>query len=162
MDPYYLTHKAQSIGYNPEIILAGRRLNDSMGIYAASQLVKEMIRRRIHVDGARVLIMGLSFKENCPDLRNTRVIDIYKELQSYNVEVDVYDPWVNSDSAFHEYRLRTLAIPRISAYDGIIVAVAHNQFRKMGAEQIRRLGKADHVLFDLKNMFRKEESDIRL
>lgn len=163
VDPYYLTHKAQSVGYHPEIILAGRRLNDAMGSYVASQLIKAMTRKRIHVDGARVLILGFAFKENCPDLRNTRIIDIVRELQDYNVDVDVYDPWVNANEAFHEYGIRPIATVEEDTYDAVIVAVAHKQFSKMGASAIRRVGKLEsHVLYDLKHAFTAAESDIRL
>ena len=162
VDPYYLTHKAQAIGYNPEIILAGRRLNDSMGEYVVTQLVKTMIKKRIQVEGARVLILGLSFKENCPDVRNTKVIDIVHELQEYNIEVDVYDPWVNSASAQHEYDITPIDKPVADQYDGVILAVAHKQFIDMGIENIRALGKDDHVLYDLKYVFAKEDTDIRL
>lgn len=162
VDPYYLTHKAQSIGYHPEIILAGRRLNDSMGAYVVSQLVKTMVKRRIHVDGARVLILGLTFKENCPDLRNTRVVDILKELADYNIQVDVYDPWVDVQEARHEYGLTPVAVPPTGAYDGIILAVAHQQFKALGAEKIRAFGKPEHVLYDLKYLLTAEESDLRL
>lgn len=162
VDPYYLTHKAQSIGYHPEIILAGRRLNDSMGAYVVSQLVKVMLKRRIHVDGARVLVMGLTFKENCPDLRNTKVIDIIRELAEYNITVDVYDPWVSAAAAMHEYAIAPIPEPAIKAYDGIILAVAHREFITMGAESIRSLGKAEHVLYDLKYLLSAEQSDLRL
>ena len=162
VDPYYLTHKAQAIGYNPEIILAGRRLNDSMGEYVVTQLVKTMIKKRIHVDGAKVLILGLSFKENCPDVRNTKVIDIVHELQEYNIAVDVYDPWVNPTAAQREYNITLIREPLTSQYDGIILAVAHHQFIEMGIEHIRALGKADHVLYDLKYVFDKDSTDLRL
>lgn len=162
VDPYYLTHKAQSIGYHPEIILAGRRLNDSMGAYVVSQLVKAMLKRRIHVDGARVLVLGLTFKENCPDLRNTKVVDIVKELAEYNIHVDVYDPWVSIAEAEHEYGLTPVAEPAVDAYDGIVLAVAHNEFRALGAANIRKYGKAKHVLYDLKYLLSAEEADIRL
>ena len=162
VDPYYLTHKAESIGYHPEIILAGRRLNDSMSAYVASQLIKAMLKRRIHVDGARVLVMGLTFKENCPDLRNTKVVDIIRELADYNIQVDVYDPWVNPEEAEHEYGLKPIMMPASNTYDGIILAVAHNQFRSLGAENIRKYGKAEHVLYDLKYLLSASESDIRL
>ena len=162
VDPYYLTHKAQSIGYHPEIILAGRRLNDGMGAYVVSQLVKAMLKRRIHVDGARVLVLGLAFKENCPDLRNTRVVDIIGELAEYNIAVDVYDPWVNSTEAQHEYGITPISEPAINAYDGIVLAVAHNEFRDLGVENIRRYGKAEHVLYDLKYLLNAVESDLRL
>ena len=162
VDPYYLTHKAQSIGYHPEIILAGRRLNDSMGGYVVSQLVKAMTKQRIHVQGARVLVMGLAFKENCPDLRNTRIVDIVRELGDYNVEVDVYDPWVDADEAMHEYGLTPVAKLEEGKYDAVILAVAHNQFKAMGAEGIRKLGKSQHVLYDLKYVLSPAESDLRL
>jgi UDP-N-acetyl-D-galactosamine dehydrogenase len=162
VDPYYLTHKAQSIGYHPEIILAGRRLNDSMGGYVVSQLVKAMTKRRIQVQGSRVLVMGLTFKENCPDLRNTRVVDIVKELGEYAVEVDVYDPWVQAEEAEHEYGIRPVQTPSQGAYDGIILAVSHHQFVEMGAEAIRALGKPEHVLYDLKYALAPEASDLRL
>lgn len=162
VDPYYLTHKAQAIGYHPEIILAGRRLNDSMGAYVVSQLVKAMLKRRIHVDGAKVLVMGLTFKENCPDLRNTRVVDIVEELQEFNCSVDVYDPWVDPAEAVHEYGIEVVAEPKAQGYDAIIVAVGHNEFREMGVNAIRAFGKAEHVLYDLKYVLPRAESDIRL
>ncbi|MPS81492.1 MAG: Vi polysaccharide biosynthesis UDP-N-acetylglucosamine C-6 dehydrogenase TviB [Achromobacter sp.] len=162
VDPYYLTHKAQSIGYHPEIILAGRRLNDSMGGYVVSQLVKAMTKQRIHVQGARVLVMGLAFKENCPDLRNTRIVDIVSELRDYNVDVDVYDPWVDPEEAVHEYGLTPVAKLEEGKYDAVILAVAHNQFKAMGAEGIRKLGKPQHVLYDLKYVLSPAESDLRL
>lgn len=162
VDPYYLTHKAQAIGYHPEIILAGRRLNDGMGSYVVSQLVKAMTKKRIHVDGSRVLVLGLTFKENCPDLRNTRVIDIVRELKEYNVAVDVYDPWVDAAEAQHEYGIEPIKSPMAGTYDSIIVAVAHQQFREMGAEKIRMLGKSAHVLYDLKYILPASSSDIRL
>ena len=162
VDPYYLTHKAESIGYHPEIILAGRRLNDSMSAYVASQLIKGMLKRCIHVDGARVLIMGLTFKENCPDLRNTKVVDIVRELADYNIQIDVYDPWVSVKEAEYEYGLTPVTEPAVNAYDGIILAVAHNQFRALGAENIRKYGKDEHVLYDLKYVLSAVESDIRL
>jgi len=162
VDPYYLTHKAQAIGYHPEIILAGRRLNDSMGAYVVAQLVKAMTKRRIHVDGARILVMGLTFKENCPDLRNTRVVDIVAELQDYNCQVDVYDPWVSAEEAQHEYGITPVAQPEPKTYDGIILAVAHHQFKTMGADAIRALGKSTHVLYDLKYLLPVAASDLRL
>ncbi|CAM4278006.1 Vi polysaccharide biosynthesis UDP-N-acetylglucosamine C-6 dehydrogenase TviB [Kerstersia similis] len=162
VDPYYLTHKAQAIGYHPEIILAGRRLNDDMGRYVVSQLVKAMMKQRIQVQGARVLIMGLTFKENCPDLRNTRVVDIVKELKDYNVEVDVYDPWVDPAEAQHEYGITPVEQPAAGAYDGIILAVSHHQFVEMGAAAIRKLGKPVHVLYDLKYVLSADDADLRL
>lgn len=162
VDPYYLTHKAQAIGYHPEIILAGRRLNDSMGCYVVAQLVKAMTRRRIHVDGARVLVMGLTFKENCPDLRNTRVIDIVAELRDYHCDVDVFDPWVTVEEAEHEYGITPIATPTAGKYDAIILAVAHQQFKTMGAQAIRVLGKPNAVLYDLKYVLNASEADLRL
>ncbi|WP_300088839.1 Vi polysaccharide biosynthesis UDP-N-acetylglucosamine C-6 dehydrogenase TviB [uncultured Nitrosomonas sp.] len=162
VDPYYLTHKAQAIGHHPEIILAGRRLNDSMGTYVVAQLVKAMTRKRIQVEGARVLVMGLTFKENCPDLRNTRIVDIVAELKDYNCVVDVYDPWVSSEEAQHEYGITPVKVPGSGCYDAIILAVAHHQFREMGAASIRKLGKPDTVLYDLKYVLDPQESDLRL
>lgn len=162
VDPYYLTHKAQAIGYNPEIILAGRRLNDSMGEYVVTQLVKTMIKKRIQVEGAKVLVLGLSFKENCPDVRNTKVIDIVHELEEYNIKVDVYDPWVDKAEAEREYNVTPISKPAMNNYDGIILAVAHNEFVELGVEQIRAFGKNEHVLYDLKYVFTKEDTDIRL
>ncbi|EPV0455957.1 Vi polysaccharide biosynthesis UDP-N-acetylglucosamine C-6 dehydrogenase TviB, partial [Shigella sonnei] len=149
VDPYYLTHKAQSVGYHPEMILAGRRLNDSMGQYVVSQLVKKMLKQRIQVEGANVLVMGLTFKENCPDLRNTKVIDIISELKEYNINIDIIDPWCSTDEAQHEYGLTLCEDPKVNHYDAIIIAVAHNEFREMGESAIRALGKDEHVLFDL-------------
>lgn len=162
VDPYYLTHKAQAIGYNPEIILAGRRLNDGMGAYVVTQLVKAMLKKRIQVEDAKVLILGLSFKENCPDIRNTRIIDIVKELQEYHVNVDVYDPWVDAAEAVHEYGIQPVQMPAQGEYDAVILAVAHEQFKDMGVDAIRALGKADHVLYDLKYVLSQAESDLRL
>lgn len=162
VDPYYLTHKAQSIGYHPEIILAGRRINDGMGQYVVSQLVKAMMKKRIHIEGSRVLVMGLAFKENCPDLRNTRVVDIVNELQDYNVTVDCYDPWVNREEALHEYGIAPVEAPKAGEYDAMILAVAHQQFVDMSADAIRALGKDTHVLYDLKYALSAHASDLRL
>ena len=162
VDPYYLTHKAEAIGYHPQIILAGRRLNDSMGAYVVTQLVKTMTQRRIHVQGARVLVMGLAFKENCPDLRNTRVVDIIKELAEYDVQADVYDPWVSAEEAQHEYGITPVRYLEAAAYDAIIIAVAHDQFKAMSAEDLRALGKPRHVLYDLKYVLPAHDSDLRL
>jgi UDP-N-acetyl-D-galactosamine dehydrogenase len=162
VDPYYLTHKAEAIGYHPQIILAGRRLNDSMGAYVVTQLVKAMTKRRQQVEGSRVLIMGLTFKENCPDLRNTRVVDIVKELAEYHVQADVYDPWACSEEAQFEYGITPVSEPELGAYDAIIIAVAHHQFRTMGHTKIRALGKPDHFLYDLKYLFPASGSDLRL
>ncbi|WP_285896901.1 Vi polysaccharide biosynthesis UDP-N-acetylglucosamine C-6 dehydrogenase TviB [Polynucleobacter ibericus] len=164
VDPYYLTHKAEAIGYHPEIILAGRRLNDSMGGYVVGQLVKAMTKKRIHVDGAKVLVMGLAFKENCPDLRNTRVIDIINELKEYNCEVDVFDPWVDAKDADHEYGITPIKQSALTpqAYDAIILAVGHSEFKKMGVKKIRALGKPLHILYDIKYLLDSSESDLRL
>lgn len=162
VDPYYLTHKAQSIGYHPEIILAGRRLNDSMGVYVVTQLVKGMIKKKIQVEGAKVLVLGLSFKENCPDIRNTKIIDIVHELQEYHIQADVYDPWVDAAEAEHEYGITPVTSLKNGQYDAVILAVAHEQFKAMGAAEIRALGKANHVLYDLKYVLDQSESDLRL
>lgn len=162
VDPYYLTHKAESLGYHPQVILAGRRINDGMGEYVAGQLVKTMLKRRIQVDGSRVLVMGFAFKENCPDVRNTRVIDIIRELSAYNATADVFDPWVSANVAEAEYGIRPIAELPKGAYDAIILAVAHDEFRRMGADAIRALGKPLHVLYDLKCVLPADESDVRL
>ena len=162
VDPYYLTHKAESIGYHPQIILAGRRLNDSMGAYVVAQLVKAMTKRRIQVESAKVLVMGLTFKENCPDLRNTRVVDIVAELKEYGCVVEVYDPWINVEEAEHQYGITPIATPKQGAYEAIILAVAHQQFKAMGAAAIRALGSESHVLYDLKYLLTANESDLRL
>lgn len=162
VDPYYLTHKAQAIGYHPEIILAGRRLNDGMGAYVVTQLVKAMLKKRIQVEDAKVLILGLSFKENCPDIRNTRIIDIVNELKEYHIQADVYDPWVDVSEAEHEYGITPVQTLENGKYDAVILAVAHQQFKVMGADAIRALGKADHVLYDLKYVLSQAESDLRL
>ena len=162
VDPYYLTYKAQSIGYNPEIILSGRRINDGMGEYVVSRLVKLMLRNRLHVQESNVLIMGLTFKENCPDLRNTRVVDIIKELQTYGVNIHVYDPWVDPDEAFEEYGIKPLATLEEGRFDAILLAVAHEQFKQMDIKQIRALGKPDSVVYDLKYLFPADQTDERL
>lgn len=164
VDPYYLTHKAQAVGYHPEIILAGRRLNDSMGAYVASQLVKLMMQHRIQVNGAKVLVMGLTFKENCPDIRNTKVTDIIKELREYQVQVDVYDPWVDSEEAQAEYQINPVAAADLGQgqYDAILVAVAHHQFKDMGIAKIRELGQPGCLVYDLKYLFPANETDLRL
>jgi UDP-N-acetyl-D-galactosamine dehydrogenase len=162
IDPYYLKHKAEAVGYHPEIISAVRRLNDGMGSYVVSQFIKAMIRKRIQVEDARVLVMGFAFKENCPDLRNTRVVDIVKELKQYHCEVDVYDPWVSAEEAQHEYGVVPVSAPQQGAYDGILLAVAHNEFKVMGAEAIHALGKAQHVIYDLKYILPAEAADLRL
>ena len=163
VDPYYLTHKARSVGYHPEVILAGRRINDSMGGHVASQLVMGMLRKGLDLRNARVLILGLAFKENTPDLRNTRVVDIYQELTEAGLAVDVYDPWVDSDEAAHEYGLALVESPEQGAYDGIVLAVAHKQFQDLGSEGIHAFGEpTGHVLYDLKAVLPVQESDLRL
>jgi len=161
VDPYYLTHKAQTVGYHPEMILAGRRLNDGMGAYVVSQLVKRMLKKKIHVDGANVLVMGLTFKENCPDLRNTKIVDIVSELKEYNITVDITDPWCSNEQAQHEYNL-SVTTPKPNNYDAIILAVSHDEFKALGAENIRLLGKENHVLYDLKYVLPKDAVDMRL
>ncbi|WP_217902998.1 Vi polysaccharide biosynthesis UDP-N-acetylglucosamine C-6 dehydrogenase TviB [Sulfitobacter sp. HGT1] len=162
VDPYYLTHKAEAMGYHPQVILAGRRINDGMGAYVASQLIKAMLKRRLQVDGARVLILGLTFKENCPDLRNTRVVDVVAELRDYGVQVDVHDPWVEPAAAQHEYGIALLETPQFDAYDGVVLAVAHDSYREAGAAVLRSYGRASHVFFDLKSVLSSDESDLRL
>jgi UDP-N-acetyl-D-galactosamine dehydrogenase len=162
VDPYYLTHKAESIGYHPQVILAGRRINDNMGGYVVGQLVKQMLKRRIQIDGANILVLGLSFKENCPDLRNTKVISIIDELKEYNVNVDVYDPWVSAEAARHEYGILPVDTLKQGHYDAVVLAVAHREFRDIGAAGLHALGKPEHVLYDLKYVLDKADSDIRL
>lgn len=162
VDPYYLTHKAQEIGYQPEIILAGRRINDGMGSYVVERLIKLMTQKRIHVVDANILIMGFTFKENCPDLRNTRVIDMIQELDNYNANIDVYDPWVNPEELQSEHGISPIQVLEEGKYDAIILAVAHNQFRKMSADNIRALGKPQCVLFDVKYILPAESVDERL
>lgn len=162
VDPYYLTHKAQEIGYNPEIILAGRRINDGMGAYVISQLLKIMTQKRIHVVDANVLVMGLTFKENCPDIRNTRVTDMIDELKKYNANVDVYDPWASSDEAKEEYGVELIPELKPGHYDAVIMAVSHKEFLKMGIDQIRALCKSGGVLFDVKSLFPADLVDGRL
>ncbi|WP_039850133.1 Vi polysaccharide biosynthesis UDP-N-acetylglucosamine C-6 dehydrogenase TviB [Grimontia indica] len=162
VDPYYLTHKAQSIGYHPEMILAGRRLNDGMSAYVVSQLVKKMLMKRIHVEDSNVLVMGLTFKENCPDLRNTKVVDIVSELKEYNVNVDIADPWCSSSEAQHEYGLTLVEDIKKNHYDAIILAVGHAEFKEIGADMLHSYGKEKHVIYDLKYILDKQDVDIRL
>lgn len=162
VDPYYLTHKAQSIGYNPEVILAGRRINDGMAAYVVTQLTKTMIKRKLQINGANVLVMGLTFKEDCPDVRNTKIVDILSELKEYNMNVDVHDPWVNVDDAMHEYNVKLTKQPKAGYYDAIIFAVAHKQFKVMTNSEILALTKSEHVIYDLKYIIDKEIVDIRL
>ncbi|EJC3639631.1 Vi polysaccharide biosynthesis UDP-N-acetylglucosamine C-6 dehydrogenase TviB [Salmonella enterica] len=162
VDPYYLTHKSQGIGYYPEIILAGRRLNDNMGNYVSGQLIKAMIKKGINVEGSSVLILGFTFKENCPDIRNTRIIDVVKELGNYSCKVDIFDPWVDAEEVRREYGIIPVSEIKSSHYDAIIVAVGHHQFKQMGCEDIRGFGKDKHVLYDLKYVLPAEQSDVRL
>ncbi|EOX3566457.1 Vi polysaccharide biosynthesis UDP-N-acetylglucosamine C-6 dehydrogenase TviB [Vibrio cholerae] len=160
--PYYLTHKAQEVGYRPEVILAGRRINDGMGEYVATQLVKALSRKKIHIDEAKVLIMGFTFKGDCPDVRNTKIIDIVKELKDFNMTVDVHDDWASKEEVEHEYGIELISELKESYYDAIILAVDHTQTKDMGATAIRRLGKAEHVLYDVKHVLAINESDLRL
>ena len=162
VDPYYLTHKAQSIGYEPEVILAGRRLNDSMGKYAADRLINLMDQRQIDIDNSKILIMGLSFKENCPDLRNSKVVDIINELRSKNVEVDIHDPWVDIEEARKLFGLKLLDDLEINSYDAVLLAVAHDQYKTMKPEEIKDLIKGNGILYDLKSILPKTFSDLRL
>lgn len=162
VDPYYLTHKAQEIGYNPQVILAGRRINDSMGGYVVDRTVKLMTQNRVHVVDSNILIMGLTFKENCPDLRNTRVVDIIKEFDTYHANIDVYDPWVDPKEAQHEYGIDVIKEPKQGHYDAIILAVAHHQFTELGETGIHKLGKDKCILFDVKHALPKSAVDARL
>ena len=162
VDPYYLTHKAQAIGYHPEIILAGRRLNDSMGAYVVTQLVKTMVKKRIQVEEAKVLVLGLSFKENCPDVRNTKIIDIVNELKEYHIDVDVYDPWVDPSEVQHEYGIELIEQPKQHYYDAVVIAVAHQQFKVLTRADIAKMAKDNFVLYDLKYVMDKQDVDIRL
>ena len=162
VDPYYLTHKAQEIGYHPEMILAGRRLNDNMAIYVAQEIVKLMNQRRIHVNGSQVLVLGATFKENCPDIRNSKVFDVVKELQKFGAKVDVYDPWADGAECKHEYGTRLCRSLERNRYDAIVVAVAHREFREMGVTGVRKLGRKNHVLYDIKHVFKASDVDGRL
>lgn len=162
VDPYYLTHKAQHVGYHPDVILAGRRINDGMGTFIAERVVKLMTKKGLNVVGADILVLGLSFKENCPDIRNTGVIDIISELKGYNANVDVYDPWVSMQEAKQEYDLALIDKPEKGRYDGIILAVGHDTFKELGPSRIRDFGRGQAVLFDVKALFAVDESDARL
>lgn len=162
VDPYYLTHKAQEIGYNPEIITSGRRINDGMGPYVAESVIKLMTKKKIHVVDAEILILGFTFKENCPDIRNTRVIDIVREFDSYHAQIDIYDPWIDTNEAEHEYKVPFLRKFPTNKYDAIILAVNHNQFKEMGADELHAFGKKNHILYDVKNVLPKCEVDGRL
>jgi UDP-N-acetyl-D-galactosamine dehydrogenase len=162
VDPYYLTHKAQEIGYHPEMILAGRRINDNMGAYVATEILKLMTSKKIHAKDARVLMLGLTFKENCPDLRNSKVVDVIRELEKFGAKVDVYDPWVDGAEARHEYGIRLVRTPKPRQYDAIVLAVAHREFKALGVAKIRRLAKRHHVLYDIKHVFSRADVDGRL
>ncbi|MGY0556052.1 Vi polysaccharide biosynthesis UDP-N-acetylglucosamine C-6 dehydrogenase TviB [Vreelandella sp. 2A-K22] len=162
VDPYYLTYKAKEVGYQPEVILAGRRINDGMGQYTATQLVKAVSRKKIHIDEARVLVLGFTFKGDCPDVRNTKIIDMVKELESFNMHVDIYDSWANSEEVQEEYGLKLEADLIEGVYDAIVLAVDHSEFKQWGAEKIRSFGKEKHVLYDVKHVLTKLESDLRL
>jgi UDP-N-acetyl-D-galactosamine dehydrogenase len=162
VDPYYLTHKAQAIGYHPEMILAGRRLNDNMALYVAGEIIKLMTEKRIHIKGARILVLGMTFKENCPDIRNSKVVDVVRELAKYGAQVDIFDPWADGRECRHEYGLRPVRALQPRRYDAAVVAVAHRQFRDMGAEGVRRLCRKKHVLYDIKHVFSAAEADGRL
>lgn len=162
VDPYYLTHKALEVGYRPEVILAGRRINDGMGAYAATTLVKKISSKKIHIDEARVLVMGFTFKGDCPDVRNTKIIDIVNELKDFNMQVDIYDSWANPDEVMHEYGVELVTELQENTYDAIVLAVDHQEFKEMGPKAIRALGKTNHVLYDVKHVFNLDEADIRL
>ncbi|MDM8557729.1 Vi polysaccharide biosynthesis UDP-N-acetylglucosamine C-6 dehydrogenase TviB [Candidatus Parabeggiatoa sp. HSG14] len=162
VDPYYLTQKASDVGYHPEVILAGRRINDNMGFYIAAEIVKQMIKKRIHVTKAHILVMGLTFKENCPDLRNSRVIDIIQELSSYGANIDVYDPWANSNTAKQMYKIELVQTLPKEQYDAVVLAVAHQQFSEMGIEGIRTLTKTKSVVYDIKSILPIKTVDGRL
>jgi UDP-N-acetyl-D-galactosamine dehydrogenase len=162
VDPYYLTHKAQEIGFHPEMILAGRRLNDSMSNYVAGQVAKLMSGRKILVKGSRILVLGLTFKENCPDLRNSKVADVVRELEQYGAKVDVYDPWIDRDEAEHEYGIRPIARVRDGVYDAAVVAVGHKEFREQGIDAVRKACKKNHIVYDIKYVFAAADTDGRL
>jgi len=162
VDPYYLTHKAESLGYNPEIILAGRRMNDGMASFVSSQLIKLLAQKSIKINQSKILILGLSFKEDCPDIRNTKIVDIISELQEYNCKVSVYDPWVDKFSAKKEYDITLIDKLETNKYDGIVIAVAHKQFKKLGIKKIKSFGKAKHVVYDLKYLFSQTQVEKRL
>lgn len=162
VDPYYLTHKAQEVGYRPEVILAGRRINDGMGEYVATQLVKKLSSKKIHIDEAKVLILGFTFKGDCPDVRNTKIIDIVKELQDFNMSVDVYDKWANPEEVKHEYGIELISELKEGKYDGIVLAVDHSELKVMGEKKLRSFGRDNHVLYDVKHVLLSSEADIRL
>ena len=162
VDPYYLTHKAQEIGYHPEMILAGRRLNDNMALYVADQIAKLMSSKRIHVNGSRTLVLGVTFKENCPDIRNSKVVDVVRELQKHGSTVDIYDPWAENAELKHEYGLKVIRDLKPRTYDAVVIAVAHKAFRELGVDGLRKLCKKAHVIYDIKQVFPASETDGRL
>ncbi|AGF78371.1 nucleotide sugar dehydrogenase [Desulfocapsa sulfexigens DSM 10523] len=162
VDPYYLTHKAQETGYNPEMILAGRRINDNMGAYVVSRVVKLMLQKKVHVKDSKILILGLTFKENCPDIRNTKVVDVINEFTSYGVSLDVYDPWVDKDEARQEYNINLIDSPTVAHYDAIVLCVAHGEFKLKGIEWIKSLGKEESIIYDVKNILPSNAVDGRL
>jgi len=162
VDPYYLTHKAKEVGYNPEMILAGRKINDGMGLYVADEVSKIMSKKNIKIAGANILIMGLTFKENCPDLRNSRVFDLIKQFKIFKCNVEVYDPWINKVQASKEYNIQTINKPKNGKYDAIIIAVSHDEFKLLSEKQIRSFGKSNHVLYDIKYLLKAKETDGRL
>ena len=162
VDPYYLTHKAEAVGCHPEVILAGRRINDGMGEYVSNRMVKEMLRRKIPLDSARIIVLGLTFKENCPDLRNTRVIDVVECLRDFGIVVDVHDPLADPTEAEEEYNIKLAPELRFGLYDGILLAVAHDEYRAIPSTELRSLGKETHLFFDLKSILQYENNDVRL
>jgi len=162
VDPYYLTHKAQELGYHPEVILAGRRINDGMGGFVAGRVVRLMAKRGIDIVGARILVLGLAFKENCPDLRNTKVVDIMRELRQYDARVDIFDPWVDAEEARHEYGVELSTAPEHGVYDAVIIAVSHREFAALGAAGLRAFGKPGAVLYDVKYVLPRADVDGRL
>jgi len=162
VDPYYLTHKAQELGYHPEIILAGRRLNDGMSKFIVGEFVKTLAQKNIKINNANILVLGLAFKENCPDIRNTKIIDVVDELKSFNCNVDIYDPWVNSEEVMKSFKIKPVLSLKEKSYDGVIIAVAHKEFLKMGLKKIKTYCKSSHIIYDLKHIFDKSEVDLRL
>jgi UDP-N-acetyl-D-galactosamine dehydrogenase len=162
VDPYYLTYKALEVGYNPEIILAGRRINDNMSFFIADQISKLMTKKDISINGAKILMMGLAFKENCPDIRNTKVVDLIKELINFNCSVDVYDPWVDKLEAMNEYNIELINNPSKGKYDAIVLAVAHDRFKDYSPNEIKDFGKDNHVIYDIKYLLRADHVDGRL
>ena len=162
VDPYYLTHKAQELGYHPEIILAGRRLNDGMSKFIVGEFVKTLAQKNIKINNANILVLGLAFKENCPDIRNTKIIDVVDELKSFNCNVDIYDPWVNSEEVMKSFKIKPVLFLKEKSYDGVIIAVAHKEFLKMGLKKIKTYCQSSHIIYDLKHIFDKSEVDLRL